>query len=418
MDNAYNYTLKDMGAAVNSWDLFDTLVAAQDVTVPCGDQPESKQFPILEHVLKVGQNDIIISDYYDSDKALRIVRNILRLNNRLYVGSHIKAQGTIWNFVTVDHHTGDHYTEVLTAKRAGLAATLVHLSRFTPVEKELYDSGFRGLASSMREARLVSFHPMLRDLQLLQNQANFPFLFLASILLHRKVTAEGFNRVLMSSRDAFLWKGLQDKIRFLHHSSSYDIYYFYTSRLTRYSPSVHILHYTEQILTDKTLIVDLCGRGHSLSRFAARLSLVPSLWLLVGYADPKHKLFPKIPHALDWVGTTVIELANLATHPMISDVSQDTEGVHLPIYLNPTGVNWAQVPEINVMHEAYNLTLSVMSHYDFTTDLQVDDHTLMGALNRFYRRVENTGALLAAITGSFFSAEEASIRKILTTHDL
>jgi hypothetical protein len=407
-----------MSVAVNSWDLFDTLVAAQDVSIPCGDQPESRQFPILEHVLKVGQNDIIISDYYDSDKALRIVRNILKLNNRLYVGDHIKATGTIWRFVAVEHHTGDHPSEVLAARRAGLRATLVHLSRFTPLEKELYSLGFRGLALSMREARLVSFDPVFRDLQLLQHQANFPFLFLASLLLHRKIVTEGFNRVLMSSRDAFLWRGLQEKMRSLHRSTSYDIHYFYTSRLTRYRPSMHVLHYTKQILTDRTLIVDLCGRGHSLSRFAAQLSPVPSLWLVVGYADPKHKLFPKTAHALNWVGTTAIELANLATHPMISDVSQDSQGIYSPIFVNPTGVNWAQIREINVMHEAYNLTLNVMAHYDFTTDLQVDDQTLIGALNMFYRCVEDAGTMLKAFAGTFFGAEEAIIRKILITYDL
>src|SRR5271155_452427 len=131
---------------MDSWDLFDTLVAGRDIATPCGDQPEGNHFPILENVLKVMQGDVVASDYYDSAKARRILLGVAKLNNRLYVGKRIKSTGEIWKQISVEHHTGDRPYEISAALRAGIKATLVQLSLFTPTEQDLYDAGFKGLA--------------------------------------------------------------------------------------------------------------------------------------------------------------------------------------------------------------------------------------------------------------------------------
>jgi hypothetical protein len=398
---------------MNSWDLFDTLVGGRDISTPCGDQPEGNHFPILENLLKVMHDDVIVSDYYDSQKAHRILINIVKLNNQLHVGNAIKSTGKIWNQITVEHHTGDQPYEITAAWRAGIRATLVQLSLFTQAEQELYDAGFKGLALSIREARLISYDPKYRQLQLLQNQANFPFLFLASILLHRKLTVAKLNRVLMCSRDAFLWHQLQEKVRNLHKDAGYEIHYFYTSRLTRYFPSEQVLKYTRQMLSDKALIVDVCGSGQSLRRLTNHLTLKPSLWLIVGYVEPKRRSFSRVPYAIEWLGTTAVELVNLADHPMVCDIAQKPDETFVPVFLNSTGVDWARIPQINAMHEAFNLAISVMQNYDFSTDLRIDDVIVIKMLKKCFQRIEDGESLLTAFANSFFGAEERNTRQAL-----
>jgi hypothetical protein len=313
----------------------------------------------------------------------------------------------------VGHHTGDRPYEIYVAQRSGIRATLVQLSLFTPAEQELHDAGFTGLASSIREARLISYDPEYRPLELLQNQANFPFLFLASILLHRKMVTEKLNRVLMCGRDSSLWHRLQNKVRCLHVAAEYEVHYFYTSRLTRYFPSAQVLEYTRTMLTDRTLIVDVCGSGQSLRRFTNSLPSNPSFWLIVGYIEPQRKSFSPVPYAIEWLGTTVIELANLAKHPMVCDIAQALDKTFVPVYINPTAIDWACIPQVNVMHDAFNLAISVMANYDFSNDLRVDDSTLLRMLQKCLRRIEDGGDLLTAFANSFFGSEELHTRHAL-----
>jgi hypothetical protein len=325
---------------------------------------------------------------------------MLVLDNQVHWGNGIKSTSEIWNQIAGKYHTGDRPCEIA-------------LARPTLVEQELYDAGLTGLALSIREARLISYDPEYRQLQLLQNQANFPFLFLASILLHRKLTVEKLNRVLMCSRDAFLWHQLQEKVRNLHSYAAYDIHYFFTSRLTRYFPTPQVLEYTQQMLTDKTLIVDVCGSGRSLRRFTDHLSAKPSLSLIVGYGDSKCGFVPRIPYAIEWLGTTAIELANLAKHPMVCDIAQKLDKTFAPIFVNPANVNWAHVPQINAMHEAFNLVISVMPNHDFSTDLRIDRSILMKMLKKCFQRIEDGENLLRAFAYPSFGEEEGNTRRTL-----
>jgi|SRR5580692_598939 hypothetical protein len=395
---------------MHSWDLFDTLVAGRDICTPCGDQPEGSHFPILENVLKVMPGDVVASDYCDSAKANRILLKVARLNNRLYVGNGIKSTGEFWTQIGVEHHTADRPYKISAALQAGIKATPVQLSLFTPAEQELYDVGLRGLASTLREARLISYDREYRPLQLLQNQANFPFLFLASILLHRKLTVQKLNRVLMCSRDAFLWHQLQEKVQNLHNEDSYEIRYFYTSRLTRYFPSLQVLEYTRRMLSDRTLIVDVCGSGRSLERFSRHLTPKPSLWLLVGYGPSM-----SVPHAIQWLGSTTIEMANFARHPMVCDMAHESDDTFVPVFVNPKSVAWANVPEINVMHEAFALAISVMPNYSFASDLRIDEGTLTKMVRKLFQRIEDRSSFLTAFAKSFFGPEEAMTRQVLRT---
>jgi len=397
---------------MNSWDLFDTLVAGRDIMKPSGDLPEGYHFPIVENVQAVKRDDIIISDYYDHQKAHRILKTVTGLPNKLFVGDHIKVSGEIWPKVCVKHHTGDRPNEIAAALRCGVRTTLTRVASFTTLEQDLFSAGFKGLALTMRETRLTTYDAKYRAFETLQSQGNFPFLFLASLLLHRKMVNERLDCVLMSSRDACLWHRVQEKVRDLHCGKSYKIHYWLSSRLTRYRPSMSVINYTKKLLAGEALIADVCGSGYSLRAFINLLGVDVKLWLIVGWANGNRPLPSGVPYMVGWCGTTAIELANLAQHPMVCDVSDHNPVI--PIYINPTGIDWASVPEIQVMHRTFIAATSLMGRYDYSADLEVGENQVRRSLNQCFGRIDEGNCLLRSFAYPFFGDEEDNTRRLLS----
>ena len=416
----------------NSFDLWGTLVIGRDPFTPDGDQPEGCHFPCAQTIAQVTPRDIVISDYYDPAKAERVLRNIAKLPNKLAVGNGIKADGSAFREHRPTHHTGDAPYEIEAAKKAGVKATLVQLSPFTPVEKQMYDAGLRGLALSMREGRLTTCDNTVgnRKLQLMQTQVNFPMLFLASVWLHRKAQREHLDKLLMCSRDAYLWSLLQARVRDLHagdarvspdvqlspisHPSAYDVEYFLSSRLTRYKTTPEYLAYANSRITPNTAIVDLCGGGESLRAFNNKLPSPVKMVLLIAYPHAKFGFGPGVDYAITWSGTDTCELANLAQHAMIEDVTL-VDGVAVPKYSNPRNVNWHLHPQIATMHHAFRTCVSVMDNYDFSTDLQISDGKLLEMLRLAYRQLEPYRADMNMFVHQFFYAEEQNTQTLLST---
>jgi len=398
----------------SGWDLFNTLVAARDPFVPCGDQPEGSHFPIREHVSQVRPNDTVISDYYAPTKAANILTSVCGLRNKLIVGNGLKTQPSTW--VGITHFTDDQLYVTEAATRCGVQATLVDLTPFTEFERELNDAGLPGLARTMRETRLVTFDNRYLDLELLQLD-NFALFFLASILVHRKLTLENMQRALFCSRDAFLWHLLQQKVRDML-GGTYEVIYFYTSRLTRYNPSPTYLRYSASLISGATILIDVCGGGMSLDSLRNRLSIKPALFLLIGYTVLTRGWSPNnlgIPFALNWLGTDTIEHANLARHPMVSDMVMKSDGSFEPIYVNPKRVQWTSVPQILAMHAVFNTAISVMPNYQFVEDFKIDDVALLDSMKRCFERLEAGRKTLTDFTNGFFGEEEMNTRRILST---
>jgi hypothetical protein len=330
---------------ISSFDLFGTLVAGMDVARRDGDQDE--HLPIAENIAKVKPQDIVVSDYYDAAKAERILREVAKLPNRLYVTEDGKATGKIWaelarHGISVRSHLGDDpVTDEASARRADIPAELTAIARPNEWERRLAESGLAALASAVRAARLTTWSAELRGLQLFQIESNFPFLFAASLWFRQKMLSEGFECLLMSSRDCFLWQRLTEKI----FGPELKAVYWLTSRLTRYRPSVTYLEYCERLFGPRTLVTDACGFGNSLHAFAEKIRLPMAACLLVGY--PPCQLPSAITGWLD-------ESANLARHPMVIDVVGGE-----PVY-HRDGIDWERVPEINAMHDAFSVALGFL----------------------------------------------------------
>jgi len=346
-----------------SWDLFGTLAAGRDPFKRDGDQDQ--HIPIAENIRNVLPGDIVISDFYDAPKAERILREVCGLHNELHVSHDDKATGKIWQQLERQArvprmHTGDdEITDYHSPRSHGIPATLTMLAKRTEWEQRIHELGLPQLSAIVREARLRTFNPepTMRRLELFQIEANFPFLYVASLWFNHKLRAGGYTKFLMSARDCFLWKKIMERLA----GDAYEPFYWLTSRYTRYKPSKSYLDYCEPLMGPKTLITDFCGFGRSLMHFLIANKTHARVCLLIGYGHEDYPCF--VEHAVPgWTD----EAANFARHPMVLDVVGSR-----PVFWQD-GIDWQAVPEINTMHAAFDVCCAAMDQHviaspDFAT---------------------------------------------------
>ena len=291
---------------MNSWDLFRTLCQARNGNA--GEAPIEEHYPIAENVANVQQGDIIVSEYYDPEKATRIVREVCGLDNQVFITKNGKTDGSVWLSLPEkpSHHTGDNmHCDVLKPSEYGIQTTKVTQHQFTPTETDIINRDNFELSKVMREARLTTWSddPTLRGLQLHQIERNFPFLLKVAHVLHKRMIDGGYTRMLLCSRDCYL---LYHLMRSLFPEQ--DIRYFFNSRLTRYRPTDSYAEYARSMIGDKTLIVDMNGSGNSLKYFTDRFGGTP---LLV--VSHMHNV-PSLVHG------GIRETSNPAPHPTVKDI--------------------------------------------------------------------------------------------------
>lgn len=365
---------------MNSFDVWDTLIARRRIAdariryglpVP-GSEPQrvlelelEQCFPILENVAKVRPGDLLLSDYDLPTILEPLVRQVTGLQNKVVVTEDGKYNDWVWpKVMPIAEHTGDSARSDGTCERHGIKFNHVIQTRHSGAEITIGDYfGMRGLAQLMREVRLSTYSPneTTRQLQLVQSQVNLPMLFAASVLLHRM--AGQAQRILMSSRDCWLWLQLFEQLKPML-GGAYELVYFYTSRLMRYWPSETYKEYVRRATSVPALIVDLCGFGTSLRHQFG--DTVPLL-LLIGYKDCKTPCMVE-----GWLD----EVSNFARHPMVGDV--DNQG--RPVYVNPLDINWTGVPELTTMHSTFMSAVRVAHKHDFTNDFKVTDATLRNVI--------------------------------------
>jgi hypothetical protein len=263
---------------VFSWDLFRTLCHARNGNA--GEAPIAEHYPIAENVAKVQPDDIIVSEYYDPEKATRIVREVCGLGNQVIVTEKGKTDGSVWFSLPQRpiHHTGDNlHCDVQKPREYGIQTQQVTQHEYTPTEREFINNGNVVLANVMREARLTTWDedPVLRGLQLHQIERNFPFLLKVAYKVKQYAEEHGMSRILLCSRDCWM---LWELMTWLF--PDLQVEYFYNSRVTRYRPSQAYIDYATGMIgsnPSKTLIVDMTGSGNSLKYFTDKFGGNPLL---------------------------------------------------------------------------------------------------------------------------------------------
>lgn len=307
-------------------------------------------FPIAEHCREVGPADVVVSDMYlPRDWLATAVGEVCGLEpRRLLVSSHGKRNGTVWPLLQrdmrlVEHVGDDPVTDQMSAQRAGVPVRLTAVARRTPLEEELADAGFAPLANLIREARLTTWNddPALRRAQLAQVGINFPLLFLATLHLCRLCAEHGWDNILMSGRDCYLWHDLYRRLRPMLPGAP-EASYFHTSRPARAFPSQDYLAYFTHLRTGRrNLVVDLCGTGWSLTRLIERApEPFTDIFLLHRLEMPDvvrdYQEFGPLSRAIELYSVVarpvgrgdndVLEELNRAPHALVEDVKATPEG--------------------------------------------------------------------------------------------
>jgi hypothetical protein len=394
---------------VKSFDAWDTLIARRSVA----DQHNEtgNVFPIAENVAKVEPGDIITSDYYDEDLLKQLIPAVTGLTNRVIVTEDGKISGRIWKLLPgVTEHLDDNVNVLRKVHEAGIVRRLTTLSDFTKNEAALM-SVFPNLAKTMREARLSTWHadPLQRQRQLAQIEANFPMLYLASLLLQKQLTDQ---TVLMSSRDCLAWFVLQSLIA-ARTGAKYQVKYFFTSRVARAFPSPAYLAAVNELLPN-SVIVDLCGTGWSLSRLLERTSYPNTpIWFLLRYNyKPLEQEYQRIGrinllNINELTQTSLhpnLERINLADHPMTVDIHDGK-----PEVWNPCNIDW-QMPEIKVQQEAFGSCLRAAEYYPLHLD--ATEQQIQDALEQTFKWIGEYEPALAFAT-KFLQDEDRAVMKEL-----
>jgi len=385
---------------VSSWDLFDTLVAGRNPKVAAGNQ--EGHFPIAENIAMVRPEDIVVSDYYDPAKAERLLREVAGLPNRLFVTEGGKRDGSIWKTLPpVRQHTGDNLlSDVQSAEGAGIRAIRATQAGMTPMEAWLGEHvGLEGLARCCREGRLTMYSPEYRGHELLQSQLNFPFLFAASVLLHRD--AGNATDLLMSSRDCCLWSSLMERFGRLA-GGGYRVHYYLTSRIAKQRASPGHIAYTEAIMGDRPVMADLGGFGRSLAYLAEKTRHPDAPIRIVARYPESGALQPLAGNVRFFVGVEetsssrhpgYMEGINSASHPRVLD----TDRAGNPIY-EPTAELWGS-PHILNSHRAFNAMLDIMPKHDFSPDLKRTEGALKEAMIRLLASLDDHWGLVEKLQG-------------------
>jgi hypothetical protein len=356
--------------------------------------------PIRENCRLVAPGDLLVSDMYlPLPFLLRVVNQKCGLKfNQIYLTTHGKSHGTAWSTLrdkfVITLHLGDNpHSDVFMAEKHGIPARLTEISKLTDVEQYLSDSGFEPLAWAVREARLdlSADSDATRAIALGQIEANFPLLYLSSLMLVRHAAAHGWKTLLFSARDCYYWHDLFSRLATAIGGP--QSHYFLTSRLARSHPSESYMEYFKSLCGDgPTAIVDIAGTGWSLTRLlnATSASEVDIFFLhrivsqqmmrvyqrLGGVTEirPIVNLLTEIESKVD---NSVLEAFNLAPHKMVCDIVAEG-GTHFPIFCNlPENEDYCAAASVS--HRAFELARDKAaaipaSHITHMLSLVQNDH--------------------------------------------
>ena len=386
-------------------------------------------FPIAEMVAKVQPGDLIVSDTALPKEFLEEnVRRVTGLTNEIVSSNDGKYTGRVFADIQkkykIVEHIGDNWqSDVKMPIDMGILATHCKVSPMTEAEIALDNAGFIGLSQLMREVRLSTWNvnPNYRALQLLQSQVNVPVLFLASLILHRKMKAEGRKVALMSARDCFLWQEMLGAVVALFGDYQYYSPYFLTSRIPRVFPSEHYLAYVKAWLEiGPACLVDLTGTGWSFRCLLENFKDKDvSIFMLSRYFDARvERDYGSIREVKDRgksvecllrETSTVIEKANLANHPMIMDIDKEWH----PIYFNPAGVDLGKVAGIKIQHDTFAKAFELMPKHNFSIDLEVPEKNVLEALKLCHARYAQYDSVVRFLFDDFFNKEDEALWKYM-----
>jgi hypothetical protein len=385
--------------------------------------------PIAENLARVRDGDLLVSDMYLSETAIRglLQKAGLTAHVGLLVESHGKSSGRVWPLIDaqfkVTEHLGDNpHADVAVPARFGFEATLTRTSDLNLVERTLLQAGLRDLALFCREARLASWHedPTLRALQSIQTSLNLPILLLASVTVARRAVALGKTSIAFCSRDCNLWLPLFNIVQ-AKMGLSLKTSYFLTSRIARKQGSDTYLDYARDLIGPDTLVVDLCGTGWSMANLVERLGLGSCDLFLIDHCPPLdafertkptpptctiHPLFDKRPNG----NNIVLELANMADHGMVVDMRQ-MGSTRVPAFA-PNPLSSEEVEAVNEQRACFLASLDLIENHNLQDVLDLDDPSIAFLCSSLYEFMSRQTDCFQIFAQRFLTENEEIVRAL------
>ena len=238
--------------------------------------------------------------------------------------------------------------------------------------------------------------PEIRRAWLAQIEVNFPLIFLANLLLIRRAREKGWDHILFSARDCWLWSRLYEALAPLIPGAPSGAY-FMTGRVARAHPSDDYLAYFAAMRSgQRNVVIDLAGTGWSLSRlieasgasdtdifFVHQLDL-PGLvdrYARFGALKGPIRVEAPIRRGLAGGSVDVLEDLNRALHPAVEDVARDGEAF-TPIF-SPLEIPAEARRLIAAHHAAFAACTRLATQLDLESLLAHDPtHALIAAYAR------------------------------------
>jgi FkbM family methyltransferase len=388
--------------------------------------------PIAENIAQVRDGDIMVSDMYLPEPVVRALLKKAGLNKEVgvVVTAHGKRTGEIWPHLLakyeIEQHLGDNpNADIQSPARFGIASRHTALSSPDHVESWLLKLGIRDLGQTIRRGRLSTWHgdPAVRHLQLMQATFNFPILLASSVLLARFMAQNGIRDVLFCSRDCNLWL---DAFRLVRRHMSVDAreHYFYTSRQARLKASPSYLRYTESLLKDGGVVVDICGTGWSLSHMMRSLGAPAPLYFL--HQLPRRADYETLRptpegialHAIvkpetAGVANNFLEMINYADHPQVEDVDYVRDAVQP--HFGPDRRTEATLSLVREQQAMFRRMVDICAQEGLSEIVQVPDDALGAIVTELYKHL-CTQKMLPLIYERMHMEEEADqLRQLART---
>jgi hypothetical protein len=313
--------------------------------------------PVTENLRKVKNGDLLISDMYHSADFISSMLKKCGLNKEvsLIVTSGGKHTGRIWGqlspFFDIKTHHGDNlHSDIKSPISNSIHANHTDIHKFNQIENEIHNSGFHEISKIVRELRLktLDINQDFSRFQKLDVQlsCNIPILILTSIYLKFLSTKLDSSNILFSSRDCFYLHKIYNRLFSSIDVENYSSY-LYTSRHARINCSDSYKKYALSKINSKTLIVDLCGTGLSLSKLYSKCGITPHTFFIHkladdqihGYKSSSLKMgkneFLSIVESVPF-DNGLLEILNYVDHGMAADVLYiDELDAFYPVFEDP-----------------------------------------------------------------------------------
>ncbi|GAA4485268.1 hypothetical protein GCM10023157_29750 [Gluconacetobacter asukensis] len=383
---------------------------------------------IKENIDKVSDGDILISDMYLPEHVIRslLEKSGLKKEFGLIVTNYGKHDGYIWRHILSDFsvrkHLGDNlHADGFRAREAGIDVEITTSFQIDAVEKVFFDIGFTALGELCREVRLTSWSPTRheRELQISQIHMNFPILLFSSIILYKICKKLGKTRILFSSRDCYAWKDLFEAL----FPDEFECIYYYTSRYAKTSTSKYYEHYSDSLITNETMVVDLCGSGWSLEKISEKLSsekvdvfyihkLPKDRKYMQGTTSKKCNFYCIIDNESVHYRTHLLEIANFSDHGMVKDV-RFINNAPCPVFFPETRPK-EELLYVDIQKKSFRECLSKLNIFNLNDIIATDPSVHARLIQILYKTLSNNVILHEIYAKNFFN-ENAAVENIIAT---